>query len=144
MAREELETMMDLSSPDNRRKLMVTIGRLTGMYQVSLKPRRITRTNAQNSYVWGVVYESVRAGIREAWGEDLSADEVHLMMRARFLERPVVNRETGEVQQVIAGSTAALSVSEFAEYIDKIVQFAAEFLNVTVPPADPMYAGRVV
>lgn len=136
MPRAKINTTLDLSDRTSKRKLLTEIGALQGLYEVAVCPRRVTRSNAQNSYLWGVVYEAIRLGISEAWGEDLSADEVHIAMRERFLSRPIVNRNTGEVVQNIAGSTAALNTTEFADYLDKIIKFGGEFLNVEVPPAD--------
>lgn len=140
MPRPTINTMLDLSDRVGKRNLLTQIGAMQGLYEVKVEPRRVTRSNAQNAYLWAVVYPAVRLGIAEAWGEELTVDEVHLLMRDRFLTRPVVNRKTGEVVQSIPGSTAALSTAEFSRYIDEIVKFAGDMLNVEIPPADPFHA----
>lgn len=137
MPRPSIKRMIDLSDRISKQKLMVEIGAMQGQYEVEIEPRRVTRSNAQNAYYWGVVVEAVRLGIDEAWGENLSAEQVHDLLRKKFLELPIVNRKTGEVVEVIPGSTRALSTVEFCAYLDQVIKFAGEFLNVEVPPADP-------
>ena len=48
------------------------------------------------------------------------------------IENVVVSRQTGDVID-IAGSSADLSIPEFGEYIERICQWAAEYLNVVIP-----------
>jgi len=136
MAREEIKMMMDLSDRECKRRLQVSIATMQGLYEISIVPRRATITTEQRGYYFGVVLECVRLGIKEAWGEDTTIDECHIGMKAMFLSKPIVNRETGEVQMMTSASIAGLDVMQMAEYIDKIIKFAAEMLNVPVPPPD--------
>ena len=68
-------------------------------------------------------------------GVKLTVDEVHEFLKAKFLDKPVVNRETGECMGIRAGSTAKLDVAEMVTYLDSCILFAAEYLGVEVSEA---------
>ncbi len=108
---------------------------LDGIFDVSITKRKRKRSNPQNSYYWAAIIPSVAAGLREAWGESLSADEVHILLKDMFLARSIVNRETGEEIGRVHPSSAVLSVEEFSEYIEKIMKFAASSLGTVIPSA---------
>lgn len=130
------EQIYNLDKPTQRTSLMNVINAWTGMVRVSIKKAHRGRTLNQNGYYWAAILPAIRDGMEEMWGENLSVDEVHLFLRSRFLDKPVVNRETGEQMGSTAGSTAKLDVSEFVTYLDSCIKFAGEYLNVEVPEAD--------
>ncbi len=134
--------LMDFSQPRVRRMVCDYIKTLTGIYRFECVRVRNQRSLQANAFYWSVILKAVQRGISEAWGENLSIDEIHLMMREKFLSKPICNRATGELMHTTAGSTAALDKIQFADYLDKIIKFAAEYLNVEVPAADPCYANQ--
>lgn len=89
------------------------------------------RSNPQNRYYWGLVIPMVQEGIKQL-GTDLTKEECHEFLKARFNSEELINEGTGEMIQ-IPRSTTSLSKSRFGEYIAKIQQFAAEFLGVVIP-----------
>lgn len=99
----------------------------------SLKAERINkRSNQQNRYVWGLVYEMVLQGFRDlGWDEVQTTEDVHLIMKARFLKITRAD-EQGEVIEIFR-STTSLSKLEFCEYVERIQQFAAQNLNIVIP-----------
>lgn len=89
------------------------------------------RSNPQNNFYWGLVIPMIQQGIKHL-GTDLTKEECHEFLKARFNSEELVNEETGEMIQ-IPRSTKSMSKSNFSEYIGKIQQFASEFLNVVIP-----------
>lgn len=91
------------------------------------------RSTPQNSFYWGVVVQEVRLGLLEI-GYRMSADEVHYFLKQKFnpVEIPSID---GEVIQV-PGSTTELNKTEFSEYVERITEWAAEYLGVMIPPAN--------
>lgn len=88
------------------------------------KKHRKSRSNQQNRYLWGVVYEMIAKEIGE------HPEKVHELMKYKFL------RETKEVngeEMIYLESTADLSTDDFGQYIDKIKDWALHFLNITIP-----------
>lgn len=89
------------------------------------------RSNPQNRYYFGLVVPLVQNGILNL-GTELTREETHEFLKARFNSSEVVNKETGEYVQV-PRSTTMLSKEKFSEYIEQIQIFAAEFLQVIIP-----------
>lgn len=89
------------------------------------------RSNQQNRYYFGLVIPLVQQGIKHL-GTDITKEECHEFLKARFNSQELLNPETAEYIQ-IPRSTTAMSKEQFCEYISKIQQFSAEFLNVVIP-----------
>lgn len=104
-----------------------------GRYQVLIKPRK-RRSNKQNAYYHAVVCDMVKEGLQEAGYRDVQdAEDAHEVLKSLFLKIKTINHNTGEVLSERTGSTRKLSTTEMQEYIDKCVQFAAEYLGVSIP-----------
>ena len=114
----------------NRKRFMADVAGLKdGTYEISLRLKN-RRSTPQNDYYWGVVIWEIRHRLEEL-GNRFTSDQVHDLLKAKFLATPVCN-EQGEVVEV-PGSTAGLNKSEFGEYLDKVIQWAAEFLSIEIP-----------
>jgi hypothetical protein len=95
--------------------------------------RRAKRSHPQNRYYWGVVVHSIRMGLLEL-GHDLNKDEVHGFLKQKFNAVQVVNKD-GWAED-IPGSTATLNKVQFGEYLEKIFQWSAEYLSISIPSPD--------
>jgi len=103
-----------------------------GTYLVKVAPRKV-RSLQQNAYYWEVVCDMVMEGLRDAgYDEVQTPDDAHEVMKAKFLKRYIVNHQTGEMIEK-DGSTASLTTIEFSEYIDRVLQWAAEYLGIVIP-----------
>ena len=109
------------------------ISALTGKFSVRMTKYRARRSGQQNRFYWGIILPCICDGIAEAWGEPITADEVHLLLKQMFLSRPVVNHQTGQEMARVWPSSASLNVADFSAYIEKIAKFAAESLGVVLP-----------
>ena len=95
------------------------------------------RSSNQNRYYHGLCIPMVQAAIKNL-GTELTHEETHEFLKARFNYSEVVNTETGEAVQV-PRSTTLLNKEAFSEYIERIQQFAIEFLNIHIPyPGEQM------
>lgn len=91
------------------------------------------RTLPQNAYYHGCVVPLVRDGLRDVgYREIKTVEDAHEVLKSLFLKKNVANESTGEVIE-ITGSTAKLTTIEFNEFIDSIIQWASEFLNIQIP-----------
>lgn len=79
-----------------------------GVYDVIIMDKEFARSHDQNSLLWGVIYK----GLSDTTG--YTCEELHDMCRQRWL-----TEDDGELK-----STAALTKSEFNEYVDKIINWA--------------------
>jgi hypothetical protein len=101
-----------------------------GAYELRII-RRNKRSIPQNRFYWGVCVRLVHDGLKDL-GHDISLEETHDFLKAKFNYTEIVNEATGEVER-IPRSTTEMNKSDFAVYVEKIQQFAAEFLNVQIP-----------
>ncbi len=98
---------------------------------VKFERRGAKRSLPQNRYYHGVVVQMVMLGLREI-GYSLSHDETHFFLKAKFNMVQVPNKD-GVVME-LPGTTTELNKIEFGEYIERIAQWAAEYLSVEIPP----------
>lgn len=91
------------------------------------------RSTQQNRYYFGVVVAEVKLGLLNI-GYDATPEEVHYFLKTKFnpIQIPGIGGEALEMP----GTTTQLTKSGFSDYIEKIAQWAAEYLGVTIPSAD--------
>lgn len=100
---------------------------------VKFEKRGSKRSTLQNRYYHGVVVQMVMMGLREI-GYSLAHDETHFFLKQKF--NPIEIPGNGGLVIEVPGTTTQLNKTEFGEYIDRIAQWAAEYLNVVIPPAN--------
>lgn len=85
--------------------------------------------------LWGAVYPILLDGLLDAGWEFTSVEQVHEFFKKLMAHEQVVNFDTGEIVE-IPKSTATMDTQQFATYIEKLREYAQEFLNVTIPEPD--------
>ena len=100
---------------------------------VRFDKRGSKRSLPQNRYYHGIVVQSVMLGLREI-GYSLSHDETHFFLKQKFNPVQVPNKHGEAIE--LPGSTTQMNKVEFSEYIERIAQWAAEYLSVVIPPAN--------
>ena len=133
MAREIIKQYVDLNEPGTKRRLMMLIGSLRGLYDLTLRPRRATKTTAQLGYYYGVVIEEFQDFMRDQ-GQFYTADELHVFLKRRLLARDVVDPTTGEVIGDTLPSVRDFDIAQMSDFIDKSVQFLSDRMNIVIPP----------
>jgi hypothetical protein len=103
-----------------------------GRYLVSIESGK-NRTNPQNRYYWGCCLTLVKEGLQDiGYREVRTNEDAHEVLKYLFLKKLIPNEETGEVIEIL-GTTTKLSTTEFNEYIERIIQWASEYLNIQIP-----------
>lgn len=97
---------------------------------VKFEKRGSKRSLPQNRYYHGIVVQSVMLGLREI-GYSLSHDETHFFLKQKF--NPVQVPGNGGAVIELPGTTTQLNKIEFGEYIERIAQWAAEYLSIEIP-----------
>ena len=100
------------------------------------------RSNNQNAYLWAVVYPHVLEGLIGV-GYDIEPNDtetVHEWAKNEFIESRKIKQKDFDTFIELPGSTAGLSTEDFGRYIERIAQFAAEFLGVVIPPPTAEWA----
>lgn len=116
----------------NRQRLLEWARRYPGKNLVIKFERKGSkRSNPANRYYWGVVIHEITIRLRELGHQWITDEDVHDMMKLKFNYEQIVS-EHGEVLE-LPKSTSTLTKSQFAEYVDKIRTWAADFLGVNIP-----------
>lgn len=92
------------------------------------------RSSNQNRYLHGIVIPLVLEGLRDTGHNEVKdVHDAKKVIKSLFLKRKVVNENTGEVITEIVKDTHDLSTKEMSDFIDQVVQWAAEYLSITIP-----------
>lgn len=92
-----------------------------GEYMLEIKDFKDHKTINQNSYLWGEVYPKI--------GKHLGYDNetVHEVFKTKFGVKIELRKGV-----IINKSTSKYTLNEMSDYIDKIIRFSDEFLNVKI------------
>lgn len=118
---------------DQRPMFLEKIAKYGGRHAVitvDVKSRK--RSVQQNCYYYGVVIALVQEALLNEWGESLTKEETHELLKQHCNWKELVNNDTGESLK-IPQSTADLTTTEFEEFLERCRRFAFEYLNVSIP-----------
>jgi len=84
------------------------------------------RTNAQNRYLWGVVYKTLAEGLSDLHKENITSDHVHGLCKKHFMPKI----EIPGINQTVDMSTTELcrngNEDSFQDYITQIQELASK------------------
>lgn len=108
-----------------RLKIAALLARFVGKsirIEVSLYRKR--RSDAQNSYYYGVIIPTVTRALRD-WGNDVDEDDTHQYLKDHVGKLgKLIMEPSGESKKLIP-SSADLKVDEFSEWMERIWAWAA-------------------
>lgn len=112
--------------PETSRKIAHELNSFEGKrVEIKIQKLRSKRSEQQNSYWWVLV-----TLLANELGYE--KDEMHEVLKFKFLKREKVIEQTGEIMYYSI-STTKLSVTEFIELIDKLIRWAAIELSIVLP-----------
>ena len=88
-------------------------------FETAKPTKKMTRSQKQNAYMWGVVYKTIGAEL------GYLPDEIHQLMQKQFLSYE-------NLGEIFVKSTTKLNTKSMEEYLEKIRIFAATELSITV------------
>jgi len=89
-----------------------------------IEEAKTKRSLNQNAYLW-LCYNT----IAEETGND--PDDIHMYCKATFLPKRFVQIKDKELQ--MSGKTSTLTISEFMEYMEKVIAWAGRDLGIKLP-----------
>jgi hypothetical protein len=117
----------------NRKRFLQDVSTLkNGEYELRLKKKN-RRSLQQNKYYWGVIVFEITHRFNEL-GNEFTHEMTHDFLKDRFNFVEVVGTG-GELIGTVGGTTTDLNKDEFSIYLDKIIQWAGEFLEIIIPAA---------
>lgn len=93
--------------------------------EIKIQKLKSTRSGQQNRYWWAIV--TILAN-----EIGYTKNEMHEILKFKFLKRSKVLESTGEVFEYLE-STTKLNKSEFADMTSELIRWSAETFNVILP-----------
>lgn len=134
---ETLKQVVNMDDTPTKRRFMQAVQRMGGLWEISMKPRKYTRSLSQNSYYWAAVVTPFTDWLRNEWGDsNVQVEQAHELLKTKILgTRELVNKQTGELLE-ITRSSKMLDTTEFGEFVDNAAAWLAEFTGIVVLPPD--------
>lgn len=109
-------------------------------HRIEVRVRRLRkrRSGEQNRYYWGALIPAVLRAFIDA-GNDLQEanpehrELIHEFLKGKFLDNGLEFHDADGTLHKGPPSTTRLTTVEQEEYHDRIRQFAAEYLNTSIP-----------
>lgn len=120
-----------------KRKFMSRAGALRGIWEVSMKPKRPTRSLDQNAYWWSAVVTPFCEWLNDEWGERVELEQAHEMLKQKILGTKTIEMDGQMI--TIPATSRKLNTAEFAEMIEKASNWLAEFTGIIVVSSDLYY-----
>ena len=100
--------------------------------EVEIRKRQKNRSLNQNKFYWGVFLPAVKAALIDVGYWMANEEQVHDLLKLKFLKTTSVNENTGEVMEIL-GTTTEMSTYDFEMYLTQVRVWAAEYLGTTLP-----------
>ena len=137
--------LINMDDAAAKRELMIQIGRLSGLYEIYIKPRKRTRSLDQNAYYFAAVVTPFRDWLRENYGDSrISTDEAHEMLKVKILGLTEKLLPNSQESITIFPRSKYMTVEEFSEYIEQCAAWLAEFCNIIVLPSEDFYESETL
>lgn len=133
---EALKQVVNMTDATAKRQIMSAIGKMSGLWEVSFKQRRLTRSFKANRYYFAAVVAPFAEWLREQYGDpDIDSVQAHEMLKVKILGLDeLLIPGTGETMRLIPRSKTLDSL-EFGVFVDKARLWMEEFCGiVTLDP----------
>lgn len=134
MRDKEPPLVINLDDLETKRRLLAQIGKLKGLWELHLKPRRLTRSLNQNAYWWCGIVTPFHIWLNEEWGEHVEMEQAHEMLKQKILGAKFIEIDGQAI--AVSPSSRTLDTAEFGELIDKASDWLAKFCNIVVVPPE--------
>lgn len=142
MPEKEPPLVLNLDDIRVKRRLMEKIQKLRGLQEISIRPRKKTRSLNANAYYHAAVCAPFKEWLIENWGERVTHEQAHEVLKRRVLGTvDKVDKSTGEVFE-LTPTTHDMDQEQFGEFIEKSAAFLAEFCGIVVLPPEMFFEGK--
>lgn len=143
MSRKEPPQVLNFDNLETKRRFMQKVQKLKGLQEVSIHPRKKTRSLNANAYYWAGVVQPFTEWLRDEWGDpSITTDQAHVVLKKQVLgAKEKVIESTGEVIELIP-TTHDMDQVDFGIYIEKAAQWLAEFAGIVVISSDLFWESK--
>jgi hypothetical protein len=101
-----------------------------GNYELTIRKKN-RRSLPQNNFFHSILPDIQKALYDAGWRNIKTPDQAKRMVKELFLTVEVENEVTGEKMKEVR-STSSLNKKEMGEFLDEVIQWAAEYLSLTI------------
>ena len=143
MARKEPPQVVNFDNLDTKRRFMQKVQKLKGLQEVSIHPRKKTRSLNANSYYWVAYIQPFTEWLRDEWGDPtITTEQAHTVLKKQVLgAKEKAIESTGEVIELIP-TTRDMDKYEFGNYLDSAAKWLAEFAGIVVLSSDLFWESK--
>lgn len=131
--RKEPPFVVNFDDLDVKRRVVQRIGKLKGLWELSLKPRKLTRSLDANAFYFAACVGPFRDWLVENWGESVTTEQAHETLKLALLDVPRV----GGI--AIMPSSKNMDSGEFSAYVEKVIEFLATKCDIVVLDSELFY-----
>jgi Ser-tRNA(Ala) deacylase AlaX len=99
--------------------------------EITIHRLRSKRSSQQNKYLH-VLFTIFKDALNDL-GNEFTMQQVKDLCKRKFLSFDLVDKSTGEVIGEDIRHTSSLNKTEFNEFIESIIRWAASFFNIVLP-----------
>lgn len=143
MSEKEPPQVLNFDSVETKRRFMQKVQKLKGLHEVSIRPRKLTRSLNANAYYHVAVCEPFREWLQENWGDrSITHEQAHELLKRKVLGTiEKVDESTGEVFE-LTPTSHDMDSGEFADFIEKASAWLAEFCGIVVLSSDLFWESK--
>lgn len=125
--------VLNFDNVETKRRFMQKVQKLRGLQEVSINPRKLTRSLNANAYYHAAVAAPFLEWLKENWGDNaITHEQAHEVLKRKVLGTiDKIDESTGEVFE-ITPTTHDMDQIEFGEFIEKCAAWLAEFCGIVV------------
>lgn len=131
MPREKCVSFLNLDDLGLKRRLLTWIGTLRGVYEVTIRPRKINRSNQANAFLWAAINTPLAEAMTVMGDVVYLPQDAHDYLKMIYAPKSFMDPSTGEVIR-LPGDTHDMSVDEFSAYIEKCIACCARDFGLIV------------
>jgi hypothetical protein len=119
----------------NRSAFNSALSQMVGKLKITVEKYYAKSTPKQFGWLYSSIYPLSMIALNDAGYEFETIDEVDDFWKTLYANRPVLNRETGEIVNVPLRKSKFVTVDQMA-YCNAIRQYCAEYLGCEIPEPD--------
>lgn len=127
-----IDELLNLTDRDTKRRLYAAIAPLQGLHEVTIKPRRMTRSTRANAYHWSCIVDPFRKFL-ESQGQHYTSLECHEFLKVKCLPKNIVDPRSGEVVGIVGDSSHNKNTAEFAEFVNRCKEYLGDTFGIECP-----------
>ena len=140
---ETLKQVYNFDSLQTKRRFMQKVQAMNGLWEISMKPRKLVRSLSQNAFYHVAYVSPFTEWLRDEWGDpSITTEQAHIELKKAVLGvKTKVNERTGEMMELVP-TTHDMDSGDFSNFLEKSAEFLARACGIVVLPSEMFFEQR--